>query len=1325
MVVSNTTCLTVIVRIPPPPPPPNDEPPQVVPDVGLGISPSLHARYDKIVAEKKSPQAPPTARINRPGIGADKQRYQRAKSARVLPTAPPPPPPPSTSFGNKSIAALGGGHQGLSMSLHAPAASRRAASSRTLGRASPGSMLGKAASVRGVVPPPPPPPTTPPPPLESPQPEDLLLAEGVPLAPTKPETPSTGGLTDDPLSSPPVPAPEKTKKSKKTKKKEEAQPEVFEDEMEEQSVSEAEEELSAEEKAEQKEKEVRKTLFWAVLNACGLIFLITLISKLCQRFSDADYAGEDEFLNAAGTNVAGPVPPPAGVETAVNMGVAQNMAVVASQGAAASTAAGTTSAVAVAATATAAVTSVTSTASVVGVSAVAVTGVGMATGVVPVPSLPWASNHPCHAFLEELSPRRGHVNLHIKNLPPNFFNVPANTPAIEMAFTEAFNKVLGTCVADNIEDHNGTDTNVTGAFEIPQDAYARFLLNATLDAWDFWSVRDSETGKPVKYFTTEWVAFVGCHDQGSESVGCSELEPLFYDGDMKTSRGGSPEEQGDNMTERYLSGTRWLQDAFENGEPQGNLELFMESFALELQELMTLIPNGKGMEPDVFFGASLAANDIHTIVETDGVKYQNGKLLAGKGSGGTVDTPHGLPICSLPNGNPIPTLELKQGYVHVRLEGVEGNFFDTEEQLLRDAFRSVYNDLMLGCEGDYSRVLEKVELDGKSEWTEQGQLMLSTNWTCIVSCDGCPDIEPLFLVGDAKGKPSTSAARGGRQLEIMSQTKLARFANAFAAEVSKLYQTPKPGAIVQAYYAASLDAHGAVVGNAVGEIKPFSSKHDELVDCSTMQPPDDVDDLEEGRFQLYIKDLVKDMNKDILGATMRDVYNEVTGMCDGPLQRVAHRITVDEVEQVVIDDMEIYVALNMTAKLTCTYCDDLDEMMFGGGEQGVDGRMLQDSAVVLFERFQSKLTTQINLLLTDFEQTPYFEKGVPLFESTDPQSPHKQVSVVYGATVDRSGKVTQYGTPVHNHNIFAATEELRAGPDVIVAVATCERDLVAADGDRDHGLTKDEFFVFVRSLFPAVAPLQSWPSELGGYVNLGVEVQETFDKFQKGGVVEFGGKDGADNAKEKKRTIRVEAICYFTSHAIRDSMVSNPVPTSPAPSTSPTERPTTGSPTTRIPTMAPTSEFPSSAPSASPTETRVVVINVEWRFKMEADNGNATEEEYRGFTDLASAWISEIMQETYASNSTFNFESQVTTFMTGRYNGTNTDYSIVAITKSDFIFRGEQPTSRSVFAVLDQLDKEVVKKFVEEELWVPSSEPNPWIFDSTVGLTIATALDTR
>ena len=123
---------------------------------------------------------------------------------------------------------------------------------------------------------------------------------------------------------------------------------------------------------------------------------------------------------------------------------------------------------------------------------------------------------------------------------------------------------------------------------------------------------------------------------------------------------------------------------------------------------------------------------------------------------------------------------------------------------------------------------------------------------------------------------------------------------------------------------------------------------------------------------------------------------------------------------------------------------------------------------------------------------------------------------------------------------------------------------------------------------------------------------------------------------------------------------------------------------------------------------------------MDPDNRDATDDEYEDFVERASDWMSEIMKEAYEleSEPSLNFESQTSTFTRSEYDPTNPDYNLVAITRSYFIFRGEQPTERSVFEVLSQQDLEPFLR----SLWITDGSPNPWIFDNAVGLTLATAL---
>lgn len=1265
-------------RITSPPPPPSSEPlPRI--DLDAELSHSVHSRFEQIFVNGQQQQRPGMAvQPSTASLAVQPSRtstYQRVKSARTLSTVPPLSPLVSRKIGNMSIGS----------SMHAPFPSR------------------ESASALPTIPPPPP----------LPLPSIELLPESAPTLPPPPPPPP---ITPQEGMPPPLPQRPQEEGKPKSKKPKEAAPEVFEDELEDVSESEADEALTAEEKAEKTERQVRKMLCISILSACGMLFLISLISKLIQRLSSSDYTGEDEFVNAAGANAPIP-PPPAGVEQAVNMGIAQQMAVAASQSAAAGSAAGATSAAAVSAAAAVAVSSVTS-AGVVGSSVVAITGVGMVTGVVPVPFFLSANPQPCQVFLDGMALYPGHVNLHMKNIPKNFFSAPDNIDAIEMAFTEAFNKVLGTCFDYSLAgDSNNTTTNSTvDADKLPKHAYARFLQNATLEGWNFWYILE-KGGKRSEYFTTEWSAIVGCDDNNVESLGCSDIEPLFFDGGMEAGTQEEPSfgtnnEVIGNATRRQVLLTniqlrRLVEDTtLADDKNQSNLKVFMDSFALELKALLEKTAE-HGLEPDVFYGASLQANDTNSVISTEGIKYQYGHIIQGKGSSGAVDRPQGLPVCKMPNGEPITTLELKEGFLQLGLQGMEEAFFNNREQSIKEIFREAYNEMdSMGCKGDYRRVLELVDIEGVSGWQEQGQWLLRTNWSAMVTCDGCSDIEPLFYVDEGRDNSS------GWQLMIGSESMVAQFANSFAAKVSDLYNRQNPRGPVEAYYAAIVDSSGIIVGNEVGEHQPFATAHNALVDCASGLPPENVDDLEQGKFELYVKDLVKDIHKEILAVVMQDIYNDLNG-CDSPMQRIAHRLTVDHVEQVIVDNAQIYVGMNMTTKLTCSDCDSIAEVMFGQESNEGTIRRLANTGEALFERFQAKLTSQLNLLLTDYESTPYYEEGVSLFEYTNPNREHKPVEVVYGATYDRSGRVTHYGTPIHNA-VLSQKEGLQAGTDVLVPVEECQAALRGADRvprERDHGLNQDEYFDFVKSLFPAVYPGTYWPGELKGYGTLPDEVKKMFDELEsgRGGVVHFGYMpSGAFESAEQRS--RVEAICYYTSHAIKDYIKARTVaPTALHPLTA---GPMTSAPTTWAPITSPPTPGPSDAPSGStaPTETRVVEIDIEWIFDLDQNpkqpNRDATDAEYNEFASIATAWLTVV----YNGWDAYNFDSLTTSFVSGDYDGA---LKIRAITRSSFIFIGDpQPYPRVVFEKLDTANAE---PFVQNYIW-----NKPWVLDNTLGLTVAT-----
>ncbi|CAB9512128.1 expressed unknown protein [Seminavis robusta] len=1305
---------------PPPPPPPSSV--QAKPGASrMAMNRAQSARFPTSKAPPPPPP-PPSAPTAANPIPA-RITMNRAQSAR-FPTGSSAPPPP-TSFGNQSMA--------ISSSTHAPKSAR--------------SNMKRAQSARlpGAKPPPPPPPpstgaTPPPPPSTDGTP---VVAEGVPVGEPIVISAAVRNQFDEDFNA----GHEKPKKKKKKKKEEEKPTETFEDEPEDDedvSVSQHDEELDADEKAVQTEKKVRMQFCIGILTACGLLAIVQFIAFLCRKFGNADDAGVDEGDVVHAVQAGAPPAPVPGTETAINTAVAQQMAVAASQGAAASTAAGGASAAAVSAAAvSASLVSVSSSASLVGVSAVTVTGVGMATGVLPNPFVV-PPKHPCHEFIADMTPRPGHVNLHLDGLPHNFFSVNKNTPAVETAFAEAFNNAIGVCLEHTVAGHN--DTNSTDDWDVGTGVYARYLENATLDGWDYWKTVDKATGEQTFFFTTEWLAFVNCDDVDNKgkSKGCSELEPLFYEGDRPEA---PPPDANSSLvlpSRRLLMLDdpidRWLEETGGGGQP--NLQLFMDTFAQELQNLLIKLNgkgNGKVQIPSVFYGESRATNDSVTIVETEGTKFVYAQLVSGSGASGAIDRPLGMPTCTLPNGLPSPTLELKEGYLKMRFHGVEKSFFDSKADIVQQEFRSVYNDEMKACDGTYSRVVEKADVLSCNEWREQGQVMMACNFSAIVSCDGCDDQEPLFLV---HGSPS-SADRAGRRLEIASDTQLAKFANAFAAALTFQYKKGNPEGTVNVYYVASLDQNLAVMDEAGETTSPFAIPQGVLVDCATMEPPPDIDALEEGKFQLSIKHLVKDMNKTILEAVMQDIYNEITEMCDGPLQRVAHRLTIDQMEQVVVDDRETFVDMNMTTKMTCTDCDGLQEPLFMQSPTGAARRFLQEA---LFERFQAKLTTEVNALLADFTTTPYYEDGAKLFESSDPNGQYRPIEIAYAATYDRSGQVHHtVGTAVHT-NIFQsnnAADVIRAKDDVIISVEVCEKDLKNSDAiPRDHGLKAEEYFVFVKALFFSMNPGQSWPQSLGNYNDLPVDVKNNYETFAEGGEMEFGKKTPADFAAEEARIIRLEAICYYTSHAIRDNIQGVVITDAPT-TASPTTGPPTAAPTTLAPTREPTAPGtstpsslapitasptipPSSSPSvsAAPTETRIVNIQVEWQFNMDPNDRDATDQEYQDLATSINDWLSANMASAYSLDTAFNLDSILETrFVSKEYfEGaitTDREYNLVAFTSSDFVFRGDQPTPRVVFEKFDGFD---LKAF-GESLWVLNPEPGQdiWIFDNVLGVAALNA----
>ena len=1247
----------------------------------------------------KAAVAAPQARVTRPNAKPRGSNYQKALSARTLPTAPPPteststglqkaqsvrsigpggpvglgvPPPPPPPKSKPTLAQRSASQRHFQISMeanssgHSNSNSNNKSNSFRKANSKKNLSVEKAASPRNVTPPPPPPST----PTETEN--HVLVAEGVPLINEK-------DAQMLPMADESQREKEKNKNSKKKKKSTKEKPqETFEDEMQDHSVSEHDESLSVEEKAEQQEKQVRKTLCVAILSAFGIIAAMRFISWLLQKFNTDDVVptGEDDIMNAGtNTGTAG-----ATNSAAANTAVVQQMGVAASQSAAASSAAGSASAAAAAATATATVTAAT------GMTVASVATVTGVAGVVAYNAI-MADPHPCHTFLEQMTVRPGHMVLHMQGIPENFLDVNQQRSSLEELFKETYNNVLGSC-ANHVGNHTDEDANLTATDNLPTDPYmyARYMENATLDGWRWFQRTDPESGDAIPYIETEWTASVGCDD--TDGLGCSPVEPLFYVGDMPTGTNVSIARRlwvSGSFVDRS-DGSRWLQQ-----QDNSDVANFIAAFNSELKKLM------ETDSVDIYYGAALATNATKNAMEYSGSPYAQGEYIMGQAANGDTDDPNGgLPVCTLPNGNRIE-VDMKQGQVMIDIKGIEDKaFWEDQRQTIAELFRSAYNDATKACDGEFHRVLQFASMDNLEVQEVQNQFLTSTIWTATVTCAGCSDHEPLF-VSDA-----VTVDKNERRLSgIASQTLLASFANTFAEKVAELYQGSYTGVKApSAYYAAALDETGAVVQGA-GEKIPFVvvvEQEEPAYACESEVPPteDEMAALPTARVEVFISHMSHEVDKTILGQVMQDVYNQVSGKCQGKFQRVVHQITIENINHGVKEDVLPYANANATAKLKCNDCNDL-EPLFWDGEEGQ--RLLQE-AQDLFARFQVMLTEEINLLLTDFESTPYSKDGTTFYPAGNAFAQDKEAEVFYAVTFDKEGQVFRevgegLGTP-------APTEPpLTAGDDVIVPVGTCSAHLVSADKDRGHSLSRDEFFVFVDAMYAELFDPLTWPKDIRNYDHLPSQVQEVFGQFQEGGLIAFGQTDQGSTSFSGEKLVRVEAICYYTSHAIDDAMAG----------------------LTASSTAVPTSAAPTAAPSEAPTETRIVTIYAQWKFGLTGELRNATEEELSDFASTTSEWMTENMVTYYANDTTnLTFVSQdlsiyETEFLPERTEEKN--YNLAITTQSAFTFLGEQPSPKEVFDILDTFD---LQGFIETELWITDPAiTDRWIFDQIDKAVLASA----
>jgi len=85
--------------------------------------------------------------------------------------------------------------------------------------------------------------------------------------------------------------------------------------------------------------------------------------------------------------------------------------------------------------------------------------------------------------------------------------------------------------------------------------------------------------------------------------------------------------------------------------------------------------------------------------------------------------------------------ETKEGHVTIVFTGLSEEKVESEKRAMQILFEDSYNELSGGCDGTFQRVLREATLD---EYTQHPDGSMTTKWTGVVGCNGCPDDQPLF-----------------------------------------------------------------------------------------------------------------------------------------------------------------------------------------------------------------------------------------------------------------------------------------------------------------------------------------------------------------------------------------------------------------------------------------------------------------------------------------------------------------------------------------------------------------------------------------------------
>ncbi|CAB9511738.1 ECF subfamily RNA polymerase sigma-24 subunit [Seminavis robusta] len=119
------------------------------------------------------------------------------------------------------------------------------------------------------------------------------------------------------------------------------------------------------------------------------------------------------------------------------------------------------------------------------------------------------------------------------------------------------------------------------------------------------------------------------------------------------------------------------------------------------------------------------------------------------------------PNCS-GDGTGRSVFEVKQGYLDLVIKDLTEEMLYQEKSVLEDMFVEAFNNVTGRCDGMYERTMFNVSLlpSFYIMTDTKNNTIASTQWVALLSCNGCPDSEPMFAVfeRDIAGNSNESAA---------------------------------------------------------------------------------------------------------------------------------------------------------------------------------------------------------------------------------------------------------------------------------------------------------------------------------------------------------------------------------------------------------------------------------------------------------------------------------------------------------------------------------------------------------------------------------------